>query len=163
MADDISTNGETAAGVETPEGARLHVLAQYVKDLSFENPNAPRSFTQGEGQPALDVNVDVNVQRLSETDFEVVLGTRITATREDETLFITEVDYAGLFRLINVPQDTLEPILLIECPRQIFPFARRVLADTTRDGGFPPLLLDPIDFVQLYRSRKAQEGAPAQA
>ncbi|HEY4344036.1 MAG TPA: protein-export chaperone SecB [Parvibaculum sp.] len=139
---------------------QLRVLTQYVKDLSFENPNAPRMLGPLNDQPQIGVRVDVNVQRLADVDFEVTLSISIDAKSKDDVMFLVELQYCGLFRLTNIPADSLEPMLLIECPRQIFPFARRIVADVTRDGGFPPLMIDPIDFVGLYQQRRA-EGAPA--
>lgn len=156
-----NNNGNQAAG----EAAQLRVLTQYVKDLSFENPNAPQTLGPAEEQPAINVRVDVGVRRMSGTDFEVALKIGAEATVKDKTMFLVELDYAGLFRLTNVPEADLEAVLVIECPRQIFPFARRILADVTRDGGFPPLMIDPIDFVGLYNQRRqqmAQDVAGAQ-
>ncbi|MDO9126977.1 protein-export chaperone SecB [Parvibaculum sp.] len=156
-----NNNGNQAAG----EAAQLRVLTQYVKDLSFENPNAPQTLGPAEEQPTINVRVDVGVRRMSGTDFEVALKIGAEATVKDKTMFLVELDYAGLFRLTNVPEADLEAVLVIECPRQIFPFARRILADVTRDGGFPPLMIDPIDFVSLYNQRRqqlAQDVAGAQ-
>ncbi len=147
-----NNNGNQAAG----EAAQLRVLTQYVKDLSFENPNAPQTLGPAEEQPTINVRVDVGVRRMSGTDFEVALKIGAEATVKDKTMFLVELDYAGLFRLTNVPEPDLEAVLVIECPRQIFPFARRILADVTRDGGFPPLMIDPIDFVSLYNQRRQQ-------
>lgn len=147
-----NNNGNQAAG----EAAQLRVLTQYVKDLSFENPNAPQTLGPAEEQPTINVRVDVGVRRMSGTDFEVALKIGAEATVKDKTMFLAELDYAGLFRLTNVPEADLEAVLVIECPRQIFPFARRILADVTRDGGFPPLMIDPIDFVSLYNQRRQQ-------
>lgn len=147
-----NNNGNQAAG----EAPQLRVLTQYVKDLSFENPNAPQTLGPAEEQPTINVRVDVGVRRMSGTDFEVALKIGAEATVKDKTMFLAELDYAGLFRLTNVPEADLEAVLVIECPRQIFPFARRILADVTRDGGFPPLMIDPIDFVSLYNQRRQQ-------
>ncbi|MEQ8266164.1 MAG: protein-export chaperone SecB [Parvibaculum sp.] len=151
MSDQASNNATTNEG-----GAQLRVLTQYVKDLSFENPNAPQTLGPAEEQPSINVRVDVGVRRMSATDFEVALKIGAEATVADKTMFLVELDYAGLFRLTNVPEADLEAVLVIECPRQIFPFARRILADATRDGGFPPLMIDPIDFVGLYQQRRQQ-------
>jgi preprotein translocase subunit SecB len=136
--------------------AQLRVLTQYVKDFSFENPNVPQSLGPTDEQPNIAVRVDVGVKRMSETDFEVALKIGADAKASDKTMFLVELDYAGLFRLVNVPEENLEAVLVIECPRQIFPFARRIIADITRDGGFPPLMIDPIDFVGLYQQRSQQ-------
>jgi preprotein translocase subunit SecB len=137
-------------------GPQLRVLTQYVKDLSFENPNAPNSLGPVDEQPSINLRVDVGVKRLADTDYEVALKIGAEAVVKDKPLFIVEAEYAGLFRLTNIPEADLEAVLVVECPRQIFPFARRILADVTRDGGFPPLLIDPIDFVHLYNQRREQ-------
>jgi preprotein translocase subunit SecB len=136
----------------------IHVLGQYIKDLSFENPVAPRSLQPGDTQPELQVNVNVNAKSLAESsDFEVEVKLSANAKRGDETLFIAEVLYGGVFQVRNVPQEHIRPVVLIECPRLLFPFARQILADVTRQGGFPPLLIDPVDFAALYRQKLAQE------
>jgi preprotein translocase subunit SecB len=137
--------------------AQIQVLAQYVKDLSFENPAAPMSL-QGQ-KPALEVGVDVQARGLGVDQYEVLIRVRADAKSANQTVFVCEVTYAGVFLLKNISQENIQPILLIECPRQLFPFARRVVADVTRDGGFPPLLLDPIDFMTLYRAQLAQQKA----
>ena len=154
MADD------TITGVSNETAPQFRVLTQYVKDLSFENPNAPQSLGPLADQPQIDVRVDVAVARLDDTDYEVKLSVGIDAKAKQGIMFVVELEYCGLFRLANIPADSIEPMLLIECPRQIFPFARRVIADVTRDGGFPPLMIDPIDFVGLYQQRRA-EGRPS--
>jgi preprotein translocase subunit SecB len=137
--------------------AQIQVLAQYVKDLSFENPAAPMSL-QGQ-KPALEVSVDVQARGLGIDQYEVAISIRADAKAATQTIFVCEVTYAGVFILKNITQENIQPVLLIECPRQLFPFARRVVADTTRDGGFPPLMLDPIDFLTLYRAQLAQQKA----
>jgi preprotein translocase subunit SecB len=137
-------------------GPQLRVLTQYVKDLSFENPNAPNSLGPVDEQPSINLRVDVGVKRLADADYEVALKIGAEAVVQEKTLFLVEAEYAGLFRLTNFPEADLEAVLVVECPRQIFPFARRILADVTRDGGFPPLLIDPIDFVHLYQQRREQ-------
>ena len=162
---DTSTNGGQAgapkAQAQQPQPG-IHVLGQYIKDLSFENPGAPKSLRPNDKtNPKLDVNVNVNAKPQSATDFEIELKLEARASRGDETLFIAEVTYAGLFQIRNVPQEHLTPVLLIECPRLLFPFARNILADVTRDGGFPPVLLAPIDFVALWQSRRGD--GPAQS
>ncbi|MEX1153360.1 protein-export chaperone SecB [Parvibaculum sp.] len=162
MSDQNTTNEADAAG--QPAIAQLRVLTQYVKDVSFENPNAPQSLGPTDEQPGISVRVDVGVQRMSDTDYEVALKLGAEAKTKDRTMFLVELDYAGLFRLTNIPEENLEAVLVVECPRQIFPFARRIIADLTRDGGYPPLMIDPIDFVSLYQQRRqqmAQEPAGA--
>jgi len=149
------------AGAAAEGGPQLRVLTQYIKDMSFENPNVPRLLGPLDEQPQIGVRVDVGVQRFSETDFEITLSIGVDAKHKTDTMFLVELQYAGLFRLTNIPADSLEPVLLIECPRQIFPFARRIIADATRDGGFPPLMIDPIDFVHLYQQRRGEAEAAA--
>ena len=138
---------------------QLRIIAQYVKDLSFENPHAPASLGANQETPKIDASVDVQAKRESDTDFEVTIKISVTAKRADRTAFIIELLYAGLFRLQNIADNKKQPIVLIECPRQLFPFARRVVADAIRDGGFPPLLLDPIDFAALYQKQMDTQQA----
>jgi preprotein translocase subunit SecB len=134
----------------------LQVNAQYIKDLSFEVPGAPAIYGElAAGSPEISVRVDLAAEPLQKNTFEVVLKLAIDAKIKDSTAFIVELSYGGVFTL-NVPEEHLQPILLIECPRLLFPFARNIVADVTRDGGFPPMMLQPIDFVTLYRSRIEQ-------
>ncbi len=152
-------NGAAAAGDkgQTPqEQPSLRILGQYLKDLSFENPNAPQSLSQ-EAQPEISISVNVNARPLAETDFEVELHLDAKATSQDKVAFAAELVYAGMFRLENFPQQLLHPAILIECPRLLFPFARQILAEATRNGGFPPLMLDPIDFAAMYQRRMQQQ------
>ena len=129
------------------------ILAQYVKDLSFENPNAPASL-QMQGQPKIEINVNVNARSGGQDMFEVELKIEAAArSQEDLLAFQVELLYAGLFRVAGAPPEALEPFLIVEAPRILFPFARRVIADAVRDGGFPPLMLEPIDFGGLYLSQ----------
>jgi preprotein translocase subunit SecB len=167
-----AANGEDAAaangdGAEGGQGAtaqatgpRLSILTQYVKDLSFENPRAPLGLQPGQPRPEIQIQVDVQARQLGEEQFEVVLDLNAEARAGESVVFLTELSYGGVFSIANIPADSLQPLLLIECPRLLFPFARRIIADATRDGGFPPLMVDPIDFVALYRRRlqAAQEG-----
>jgi preprotein translocase subunit SecB len=142
---------------------RLMIQSQYVKDLSFENPRAPHSLQPGQPRPEVQIRVDVHAQPLDAERYEVSLHMHVEATAGSETTFMVELTYAGAFGLLNIPQDSLQPLLLIECPRLLFPFARRIVADATRDGGFPPLLIDPIDFVALYRRRQQHAQATPRA
>jgi preprotein translocase subunit SecB len=137
---------------------QVGILAQYVKDLSFENPNAPAVF-QWQGQPQMDVQVNIGVQGVGQDVHEVVLKIEVEAKGDQGTAFRVELVYAGLFALRNIPEEQLQPFLLAEAPRLIFPFARRTIADAVIDGGFPPLLLDPIDFAGLYMQSAAQQQA----
>jgi preprotein translocase subunit SecB len=140
----------------------LSVMAQYIKDLSFENPLAPRLPERQ--QPSINIQVGVSLDPLSETDIEVVLKIEGKAVLPNNTvLFAIELPYAGVFRIQNVPQDSLQPFVLIECPRLLFPFAREIIATTTANGGFPPLMLDPVDFAGLYRENLARGQAAATA
>jgi preprotein translocase subunit SecB len=152
-----------AVGVQRPSAdAQLTVLAQYIKDLSFESPAAPQSL-QGPGQnPQLTVSVNVNAGARGEDAYEVALQVEIHAKSDSGVIYNVELAYGGLFRLRNVPQNLLQPVLFVDCPTLLFPFMRRVLADVIRDGGFPPLMLDPIDFGRLYAENLARTQAGAQ-
>ena len=161
MSDSPSNGNGHAQDAQPAVGAaaQIQVLAQYVKDLSFENPAAPMSL-QGQ-KPALEVSVDVQARGLGIDQYEVAISIRADAKAATQTIFVCEVTYAGVFILKNITQENIQPILLIECPRQLFPFARRVVADTTRDGGFPPLMLDPIDFNGIYLQQlQHRQGEP---
>ena len=144
-------------------GPPIVVNVQYVRDFSFENPNAPQSLMASNGPPEVAVNVNVGARGLQPDTFEVTLSLTATAKHEQNTAFICEVVYAGIFTLNGVPPEHVQPVLLIECPRLLFPFARAMVADATRDGGFPPLLIQPIDFVELYRREAANNESAAQA
>ena len=152
-----------AANGTNPESLpQLNVLAQYIKDLCFENPNSPRSLTPQEQPPQINVQVNVNPRQIGEGEFEVELLLEGSAQSGDLVMFKVELNYAGLLRIRNVPEAELAPIVMIEGPRLLFPFARQIIADAVRNGGFPPLLLDPVDFVELYRQRVAQLQAQQQ-
>jgi len=169
MADEKSTNGEGArapqaapGGPATPEGARpqpsMQLVTQYVKDLSFENPGLGQIVPN----PRIDLAVDLQARRVNDQgQYEVLLKMRANATNEDKPIFIVELAYGGMFVLKNVPDESLQPILLIEAPRLLFPFARRILADVVRDGGLPPLMIEPIDFVGLYRKKMGEPSGNA--
>jgi preprotein translocase subunit SecB len=152
----------------------LVVNIQYVKDLSFEVPGAPQIFSQLRAQPQVSINLDVQARRVQDGQpvFEVAIIIRaeahdpaaLAATQSggpSPTVFVAELTYAGVFTLNGLPDNAIEPVLLVECPRILFPFARNILSDVTRDGGFPPVLLQPIDFVALWQSRRNQVAAPA--
>ena len=163
--DAMDKGGPTEAPATSPPVAaaslapQMKILGQYLKDLSFENPNAPQSLNTQANQPEISISVNVNARTISPTDFEVELHLDAKASHNDKVVFAAELLYAGVFRLENIPQEALHPVVLIECPRMLFPFARQVLADATRNGGFPPLMLDPIDFAAMYQKRLAQ-GQP---
>jgi len=156
----------TTNGGPAPQGpiAQIGVLAQYVKDLSFENPNAPRSLAPSAQQPSINIQVNVEATPLGATDFEVTLRLEGKAEVQNTVLFSFELVYAGAFRIQNVPAESVQPVVLIECPRLLFPFAREIVANAVRNGGFAPLLLDPFDFAALYRQRVAgaQPAPPPQ-
>jgi preprotein translocase subunit SecB len=158
----VQAGGETAAAPRGAAQPQLKILGQYLKDLSFENPNAPQSLNQQSGPPEINISVNVNARPLAAHDYEVELHLEAKASSANKVVFAAELLYAGVFRLENVPQEALQPVVLIECPRMLFPFARQVLADATRNGGFPPLMLDPIDFAGMYHRRAAQGQAQSQ-
>ena len=139
-------------------GPRVLVQTQYIKDLSFENPRAPGSFEPSQTRPEIQVRVDVRAQGVGDDRYEVALQLHVDAKAGEQTVFMTELTYAGLFVMQNVPKENLQAILLVEGPRLLFPFARRIVADATRDGGFPPLMIDPIDFLALYRRRQQAQA-----
>jgi preprotein translocase subunit SecB len=139
----------------------INILAQYTKDLSFENPGAPRSLQARDKAPGINIGVNVNANPLSETDFDVVLSLNAEAKDGDKVVFAAELIYGGIFRITGFPQEHMLPVLFIECPRLLFPFARQIVADVTRNGGFPPLMIDPIDFAQMFSQRMAEEQAKA--
>lgn len=156
---EASQNGAAGAGnagQTAQEQPSLRILGQYLKDLSFENPNAPHSLSQ-DTQPEIAVSVNVNARPLAPNDFEVELHLDAKAMAKEKVAFAAELVYAGTFRLENFPQQLLHPAVLIECPRILFPFARQILAEATRNGGFPPLMLDPIDFAAMYQRRMQQQ------
>jgi preprotein translocase subunit SecB len=144
---------------QTPQPGQIPIAVktQYIKDLSFENPRAPASFQALQSPPTIDVTVNVGAQHLAEQDYEVTLVISASAKMGSEPLFMVELTYGGVVTLGQVPQEHMRPLLLIEAPRLLFPFARNIVADATREGGFPPLLLQPIDFVELYRRELAQQ------
>ena len=148
-------NGVDTAALSTPQ---VGILTQYVKDLSFENPNAPASL-QVETAPRIEVNINVNAKRAGDDVFEVEIKIEARAFNDDTAAFVVDLLYAGLFGLRNIPAEALEPFLIVEAPRLIFPFARRIVADATRDGGYAPLMLDPIDFASMYLARMNQGAA----
>ena len=162
----VATAAGPAAPVQlsAPEPApgsqpSMRILGQYLKDFSFENPNAPASLGQQAKQPDINISVNVNARNLGPADFEVELHLDAKASSDGKVIFAAEILYAGLFRMENFPANLLHPAVLIECPRMLFPFARAILADATRNGGFPPLMLDPIDFAGMYQKRMQTQAA----
>ena len=162
----MAENNEASTGATNGNGAQptLNVLAQYVKDLSFESPGAPNSLRGRDKAPGIAINVNVNANPLSDQQFDVLLTLNAKASFDKDVLFNVELVYGGVFAISGFPQEHMLPLLFIECPRLLFPFARQIIADATRNGGFPPLMLDPIDFVGLYRQRMAaaQPATPSQ-
>ena len=163
----MAENETAAAGAAAPEAPqiKMNILAQYIRDMSFENILAQKGI-QGEVNP--DVSVQVNLdakKRTAEHQFEVITKVQISSKvkESEQQLFLLELEYAGVFHIEGVPEDQMHPFLLIECPRMTFPFVRRIVSDVTRDGGFPPLNLENIDFVSLYRNEIARRQADAAA
>jgi preprotein translocase subunit SecB len=167
MAENGAENGNSgngSAGAENPERQtqiQAKIVNQYIKDLSFENPNIRKLITSPGEQPNLKVEVNVGAQRIENDLFETSIELKASATNNLGTIYILEAVYAGLMKIESIPEEALEPFLLISGPTMIFPFLRRLVADVTREGGFPPLLLDPIDFGGLYVRRQQQEHAQA--
>ena len=152
MSDQTAGNGPALAQpAGDPQLQQLIINAQYIKDLSFENPRAPASLRQQNAPPAVEINVDVKAQGMGQDAYEVVLTINASAKIGEDSLFLVELAYGGLVTVRNVPQDVLSSVILVETPRLLFPFARNIIAETTRDGGFPPLLINPIDFGELLR------------
>ena len=151
-------NGNARPNLEGPvgNGPSVNVLAQYVKDLSFENPRAPNSLQPRQSSPPININVNVSARQLGQTEIEVTLTLEARAGTQEDLLFHVELAYAGVFRIAGVPPEHTQAFVMIECPRLLFPFARQIVADAVRDGGFPPLMIDPIDFVSLYQQNLAQ-------
>ncbi|KZD12820.1 protein-export chaperone SecB [Oceanibaculum pacificum] len=161
MTEDTADQGQEQ---QTAQAGALPIVvhAQYVKDLSFENPNAPMSLQPSDKQPDVSVKVDVQARRLRQDDpvFEVSLIINAETKKDDQQLFLMELTYGGIFSMRGAAEEHLHPLVMIECPRLLFPFVRAIVAETSRDGGFPPLMLQPIDFVELYRRRIAQGDQP---
>lgn len=159
MAEEGAPNIDIPAPNGEDTSPQAGLISQYIKDFSFENPNAPAVY-QWQGAPKIDVQFNIGAETVADDVHEVVLKIEVRATANEQVAFQVELAYAGLFGLRNIPADQVQPFLLAEAPRLIFPFARRVLADAVRDGGFPALMLDPIDFGGLYAHSVQQQGAP---
>jgi preprotein translocase subunit SecB len=158
MADQQPTNEGNGSGAPGGE-PQVAVIAQYIKDLSVENPSAPQVF-QWQVQPNVDVQFNINVEKLGDDVHEIVLKMEVSARSENGVHFVVDLSYGGLFGLRNIPEEALPPFLLIEAPRLIFPFARQIVSDAVANTGFPPLMLDPIDFAGAYLAQV--EAAQAQ-
>lgn len=157
---------DTDAGAGAPDIAQaeqpgIRILAQFIRDLSFENPRAPESLRGGANQPQIELGVEMNARSRDDGFFEVDLKLSAKAVRDDGPIFVVELLYGGVFQIAGVSAEDMEPVLLIECPRYLFPFARKIIADVSADGGYPPFMLDPIDFAGVYAQRKAQEAQQA--
>ncbi len=152
-------SGVTPNGNGKGQQPSLSVLAQYVKDLSFESPGAPGSLRGRDSAPSIAINVNVTANPISDREFDVNLTLTAKASFEKDVLFNVELVYGGVFRIEGFPQEHMLPLLFIECPRLLFPFARQIIAESTRNGGFPPLMLDPIDFAQMFQQRLAEDQA----
>jgi preprotein translocase subunit SecB len=150
MADELPPEGTNGKDQDAP---RVQVVGQYIKDLSFENPGV---IGAQNARPQIELNVDLQVRQLEQEHFEVELKLRVNAKNEERALFLLELVYGGLFQLHNIPDEVRQQVLLIEAPHILFPFARRIVADIVRDGGMPPLMIEPIDFAALYRAKLAQ-------
>ena len=154
------TNGN-GSPPEAGAPPQLNVLAQYTKDLSFENPNAPASLAPQASPPQINIQINVGANNLNETEYEVTLSVEGKAENGGKMIFSFELAYAGVFRIANVPKENLHPLIMIECPRLLFPFAREIVGNAVRNGGFPPLMIDPVDFVSLYRQKLSEQQPQA--
>jgi preprotein translocase subunit SecB len=160
MVGDVRGNGETDALSSAVDGPQIFINVQYTKDLSFENPRAPQSLIQPALQPDVAINVDVKARNLNPETYEVVMTINVNADTQGEPVFLVELVYAAVVTIRNATEPMLASLILVETPRIIFPFARAIIANATRDGGFPPLLINPIDFADLLR-RQQPSGQPA--
>ena len=149
-------NNPSNGGPAETKAPALNVLAQFIKDFSFENQNAPQSLVPTNQQPEINIQINVNAQPMSGADYLVDLMIEGKAEQNNTVLFVFDLTYSGIFRLSNIPAESSHPVIMIECPRLLFPFARQIIADAVRNGGFPPLLLEPVDFASLYRNRLAE-------
>ena len=161
MAEEAKGNGQNSPPPPSPEPQPLIFNAQYIKDLSFENPRAPQSLIQQTAQPSVDINVDVKAQNLGPEVFEVILTINATARSQDQPVFLVELAYGTVVTVKNATPEMLASLILVETPRIVFPFARAIIANATRDGGFPPLMINPIDFAELLRRQQADAQAAA--
>jgi preprotein translocase subunit SecB len=158
-----TTNGGPLAAGQDLVSPQVNIVAQYIKDLSFENPNAPKSLSASQTPPQISIQINVNAAPVTDNEYEITLKLDGKAESDGSLIFMFELTYGGVFRIRNVPQESINAVIMIECPRLLFPFAREIIANTVRNGGFPPLLLDPVDFVSLYRQRMSQMAPNVQA
>ncbi|KQN73676.1 protein-export chaperone SecB [Devosia sp. BK] len=159
----MADENQGAAAPQPGNAPSMNLVGQYVRDLSFENPGAPGTIMAGGGNPAFNVSISVGVKKQSDDLYAVELNLKAKANREETLLFNVELVYGGVFRLRNIPEAQISTLLMVECPRLIFPFARQVLANVTQQGGFPPLMMEPVDFMAIYRQNLAQLAAKQQA
>ena len=158
------TNGAADPAAQAPQ-VKQRIMAQFVRDMSFENVMAQKGV-DGEVKPEIKIEVNLDARkRGTDNQFEVIIKLKVTSTNSgtDKTLFLLELDYSGVFEIEGVPEQQMHPYLMIECPRMLFPYIRRIVSDVTRDGGFPPLNLEQIDFVAIYRQQLAMRAAQQQA
>jgi preprotein translocase subunit SecB len=159
MADNNNSPGANEGAQPDPKTIEAQIVGQFIKDLSFENPNVEKLLTGTGETPNIKIEINVSGKKLQNELFESAIDFKAVASTKDGTIYDLEIVYAGLFRIRQIPEQALEPFLLINCPTLIFPFLRRLVADITREGGFPPLLLDPIDFAQLFMRRMKEQAA----
>ena len=165
MSDQAQTPQNLGGGA-APGQPQMTIHSQYVRDLSFESPNAPAVLGDVKSSPEIQISLDSSARRFKDRLFEIILKLKVTSTMGERTGFIAELEYAGLVSIADqVPEDRIEQMLMVDAPTQLFPFARQIIADATRNGGFPPLLVNPIDFNELLLQKKAQQasGGPAVA
>ena len=155
---DAPSPGNGDAGVGPPSGIVIQTLAQYVKDLSFENPNGATIAREEHEAPEVEMNISVTTENIAEDSYEVALNIHAEAVTDGRTLFMVELTYCGLFKLVNIPAERVETVLRVHCPTLLFPFARHIVADATRHGGYPPLLINSIDFASIYQQVAAASG-----
>ena len=160
MADETEKAGN-AESDNAAQGPMLQVLAQYTKDMSFENPNAPDSLRTGQDAPQININIEIGRQMMGDDAVEVTLILKADARRGDSVSFIAELEYGGLFAFQNVNVDEIQPLIMIECPRLLFPFARQIMAEMTQNGGYPPIMLEPPDFAAMFRDEMMRRAAEA--
>lgn len=153
---------ETDANNSGGSAPTLNILTQYIRDFSFESPNAPNSLRLRDNAPPINISVNVNANEMDDNMYDVVLSLNARAGDEKDVMFNIELVYGGVFRVQNFPAEHVMPIVFIECPRLLFPFAREIIAGVTRSGGFPPLMIDPIDFAAIFQQRMAEENARQQ-
>ena len=162
--DGLESNGNSTNGNAEKAAQKRSITSngQFIKDLSFENPNAGKQF-QGESPPKIDISISVNGRPAPDSSHEVELNITAKATVNEELLFLVELVYGGTFKISGVTPEQIEPVVMIECPRLLFPFARRIIADCTRDGGYPPLMIEPMDFARMYMQRRSQTAEEKQS